>query len=44
MVLASWTQVAAIAPGAFVVGLLVGWVAAQRWALVRRNGERRKAD
>lgn len=48
MILASWTDVVAAAPGSFLIGLGVGWIISQRYAIVKRNGDpgvnRRKTD
>lgn len=41
-------EIAASAPAAFLIGLGVGWIVSQRYAIVRRNDEpginRRRTD
>lgn len=39
MILASWTDVVAAAPGSFLLGVGVGWIVSQRYAVVRRSDE-----
>jgi hypothetical protein len=45
-VIASWQTIVAATPIAFLLGLGVGWLVSQRWAVVRRAdelGENRRA-
>ena len=45
---ASWQEVVASAPAAFLLGVFVGWLVSQRYAVVRRrdpvNGQRARRD
>jgi hypothetical protein len=38
MLLASWRDVLIAAPFAFTAGALVGFLASNRWKIIRRNG------
>lgn len=46
--IAAWSDIATAAPAAFVLGLGVGWIVSQKFAIVRRSDEpganRRKTD
>jgi hypothetical protein len=37
VILAAWQDIATAAPGAFLLGLFVGWIVSQRYAIVRRR-------
>jgi hypothetical protein len=39
VILATWTEIAVAAPLGFLVGVVVGFLGANRYRLVKRNGQ-----